>query len=173
MVGPVVPCLTSTVFAEQAPFLNKINRLAVVRSRRQPIPFLNMRAATKRRLAKYWGYILVIALYFAWFEIHTAPAVIEVISLAIVGYCLLQAPVPCCAETRRGEFCRYNAKGLLRGCHLESHKWQNVKMLIRRQSWAGLARGIFRQVSGNAATLSAVAGCVSALAAAATLVLKL
>lgn len=132
-----------------------------------------MKAATKQRLAKYWGYILIIVLYFTWFQFNAGPGLIEIMSLAIVVYCLLQAPVPCCAQTREGEFCRNNAKGLLRGCHLEAHKWQNARMIIQRQSWARLARGIFRRISGNAAALSAIAGCVSAIAAAVTLLLKL
>lgn len=132
-----------------------------------------MRAATKRRLVKYWGYILIVVLFLAWFQFHAGAIVLEIMSLLIVSYCLLQAPVPCCARTREGEFCRNNAEGLLRGCHLEAHKWQNVRMLVRRQSWASLTRGIFRQISGNAAALSAIAGCVSAVAAAVTLAFKL
>jgi hypothetical protein len=27
-----------------------------------------MKAATKKRLAKYWGYILVVVLYVSWFQ---------------------------------------------------------------------------------------------------------
>ncbi len=132
----------------------------------------NMRADTKRRIAKYWGYILVVVLYFAWFHTQLTPLPLGIMSISVVVYCLFQAPVPCCAQTRASEFCRNNANGLLQGCHLESHKWQNVKMMIRRHSWAQLGRGVFRRISGNAAALSAIAGSVSAVAAVVTLIVK-
>lgn len=128
----------------------------------------HMRAATKRRIARYWGYLLLIALYFGWFQFDLDPLVLGVISILIVFYMLFQAPVPCCAQTRELGFCRNNARGLLRGCHLEDHKWQNVKMLVRQKAWARVAHGIFRRISGNAAALSAVAGMVSAVAATVT-----
>ncbi len=127
-----------------------------------------MRAATKKRIARYWGYLLLIALYVGWFELDWDPIALGIISALIVFYMLFQAPVPCCAKTREYEFCRNNARGLLRGCHLEDHKWQNLKMLVRQQAWARVARGIFRRISGNAAALSAIAGIVSAIAAAVT-----
>ena len=132
-----------------------------------------VRRSTKKKIAKYWGYILLPVLYFGWFVFHIGPLVLGVISLLVVVYFLFQAPVPCCAENRDHTFCKNNAKGILGGCHLESHKWQNVKLLIRRRSWARLAGGLFRQVKGNAAAVSALAGSTSAVAAAVTLVIKL
>jgi hypothetical protein len=129
-----------------------------------------MKAATKKRLARYWGYILVIILYFGWFEIHLDPVVLVSMSSLVVVYCLFQAPVPCCALTRRYGYCRNNAIGLLRGCHLEAHKWQNLRLLVKQQAWAQVGRGVFHSVSGNAAALSALAGIVSASAAAITFV---
>lgn len=131
-----------------------------------------MKAATKKRLAKYWGYILVVILFLGWFYIQLDPVTLIILSGLILIYTLFQAPVPCCAETREYEFCRNNASGLLRGCHLEAHKWQNLKTLARQQAWARFARGIFRHVSGNAAALSAIAASVSAMAALITLGIK-
>lgn len=131
-----------------------------------------MRAATKRRLAKYWGYVLLVVLFFGWFYIQLDPVVLIIISGLVVIYTLFQAPVPCCAKTREYEFCRNNASGLLRGCHLEAHKWQNLRMLARQHAWARVARGIFRRVSGNAAALAAIAGMVSAVAATAQVVVR-
>jgi hypothetical protein len=130
-----------------------------------------MKAATKKRLAKYWGYILVVVLYVSWFQLHLDPVILAGMSSLVVIYCLFQAPVPCCALTRKSEYCRHNAVGLLRGCHLEAHKWQNLRLLVKQQAWAQVGKGVFHSVSGNAAALSALAGMVSASAAAVTLVI--
>lgn len=131
-----------------------------------------MRATTKRKIAKYWGYILVVVLYFAWFHFDVSPGYLIAISLLILTYSLFQAPVPCCAQTRENELCRNNAVGLLRGCHLESHKWQNARMLADRQYWSRAASGIFSALSGKAAAVSAAAASVSAVAAAVALFIK-
>ncbi|RCW40749.1 hypothetical protein DFQ14_11075 [Halopolyspora algeriensis] len=132
-----------------------------------------MRAETKRRIARYWGYILLVGLYFAWFQFHADPIILIVMSLAIIVYFLLQAPAPCCAPNRDGtSLCKNNARGLLRGCHLESHKWENAKILASRQNWAEFGRKVFRKFSGGAATISAFAGVVSAVAAVISLMMK-
>ncbi|HEX3781429.1 MAG TPA: hypothetical protein VHX38_17350 [Pseudonocardiaceae bacterium] len=131
-----------------------------------------MKQATKKKIAKYWGYLLLPVLYFGWFVFHVGPIVLGVVSVLVVVYFLFQAPVPCCAETRDRTTCRNNAKGILGGCHIESHKWQNVKLLIRRRLWGRLASGLFRQVKGNAAAISALAGSTSAIAAGVTLLMK-
>jgi hypothetical protein len=55
---------------------------------------------------------------------------------------LFQAKVPCCAENRVGTFCRNNAWGLLGGCRIVQHRWQNVKLLIHRSSWGRFFRGV-------------------------------
>jgi len=68
-----------------------------------------MRAATKRRLARYWGYILVVILFFGWFYMQLDPVLLGIMSVLVVFYTLFQAPVPCCAKTREYEFCRNNA----------------------------------------------------------------
>lgn len=83
---------------------------------------------------------------------------------------LFQAPVPCCAKTREYDYCRNNAAGLLRGCHLRAHRWQNLRLMVGGGAWARVGRGIFRRISGNAAAISALAGVVSAFAAVAALV---
>lgn len=122
-----------------------------------------MKAATKKRLAKYWGYILVVALVLGWFYNQLDPVVLGLLSGLVIIYSLFQAPVPCCAKTREDQFCRNNAAGLLRGCHLKQHKWQNLSMLAQRQSWAEFARGTFRRIGGHAAALSvlvAMAGLI-------------
>lgn len=121
-------------------------------------------AKKKSVVAKYWGYLLLIPLYLGWFKYGFDPGVLAGISGLAVLYGLFLAPVPCCALNRDGTLCRRNAKGLMRGCHLEQHKWQNAKMLVRRQSWARLASNIFRSIAGNAAALTVIVGLLSAAA---------
>ena len=71
--------------------------------------------------------------------------------------------MPCAASGREGP-CRNNAKGLLRGCWVQQHKWQNILMLVRGHSWAQFARIVLRGFAGNAAALSALAGLLSVIA---------
>ncbi len=78
-----------------------------------------MRAATKKRIARYWGYLLLIALYVGWFELDWDPIALGIISALIVFYMLFQAPVPCCAKTREYEFCRNNARAYFAGVILK------------------------------------------------------
>lgn len=119
----------------------------------------------RKQLAKYWGYLLLIPLYLGWFQFGWDPLPLGVLSGFIVLYFLFQAPVPCSAYNRDGEtFCRNNAKGLLRGCSIKQHKWQNLMVLIRRDSWAQFARGVLRGFAGNAAAFGALAGLLSVVA---------
>lgn len=132
-----------------------------------------MRKSTRRAIGRYWGYLLLVLLYFGWFVFHVGAVGLAAISVLSVVYFLVQAPVPCCAQNRDGTtFCRNNARGLLGGCWLKSHQWNNLKLLLKRQSWSTFARGFFRGVSGNAAAVSALAGSTSACAAVVTLMLK-
>jgi len=119
---------------------------------------------TKKVLARYWGYLLLVVLYLGWFEFGFDPWMLAALSGLVVLYGLFRAPVPCCAPGREG-LCRNNAKGLLRGCWIRQHRWQNAKMLVQRQSWAQWARSTFRSIGGNAAALGVIIGMVSAVAA--------
>ena len=122
-----------------------------------------MKAKTKKVLARYWGYLLIPVLFLGWFYFEDLnPLVLGVLSSLTVLYALFRAPVPCAAITRGNEFCRHNAKGLLRGCHLKQHKWQNLKMLVQRRSWGTLRSAIFRSLAGNAAALTVIVGAISA-----------
>jgi hypothetical protein len=103
---------------------------------------------------------------------HAGPAALGIGSLLATAYFLFQAPVPCCAENRNRTFCRNNAHGIIGGCHLKQHRWQNLKMLVHRQSWARLFSGLFRRVSGNAAAVGALASWTSATVAAVALIVK-
>ena len=130
--------------------------------------------ATKQKtpLRRYWGYLLLVPLYLGWFYYGLDPLAIAILSTLAVLYGLFQAPVPCSARNRDGTFCRENAKGLLRGCWRQQHKWQNAIMLFKRQSWAQLGSTVFRGIAGNAAALTVLVSMVSALAAVGQLVFK-
>jgi len=124
-----------------------------------------MSPSRKKVWKRYSGYVLLVALYLAWFRIEGVdPWVLAALSGLTVLYGLFLAPVPCCAVNRDGTLCRENAQGLLRGCWRQQHKWQNAKMLIQRQSWARLGSNIFRSISGNAAALTVIVGMLSVVA---------
>lgn len=80
-----------------------------------------------KQLARYWGYVAVVLAVGGFFLHEIALAVILALSLAALGYFLVQAPVWCGAETRAGEHCRKNSHGLLRGCSYRQHKWQRMR----------------------------------------------
>jgi hypothetical protein len=80
-----------------------------------------------RLLTRYWGY-LALAVAVAGYFLHSLGLAVSLaLSLAALGYFLLQAPVWCGAEIRTGEPCRKNSHGLLRGCSIRQHKWQRVR----------------------------------------------
>jgi hypothetical protein len=74
---------------------------------------------TRKNLGRSWAYILLPIIAWAWFVANFNPAIIATLSALAVAFFLFQAPVPCCAETRKGEWCRNNATGILGGCHLK------------------------------------------------------
>jgi hypothetical protein len=120
---------------------------------------------TRRIIAKSWGYLIIAFLIAGTWYSLIGPAVIAVGSGLSFLYCLFQAPVFCCAETRGHQFCRNNANGLLLGCWVRQHKWQKMQMVVSRQSWAQLGRRTFAGIGGCAAALSAIGTLVSACAA--------
>lgn len=97
-----------------------------------------MSPRTKHRISKrYAGYLLVVALYLAWFKLGLNPGVIAVLSGLAVLYGLLAAPVPCCAINRDGTFCRENGKGLLLGCWRYQHKCPQQAIDVRAERRIG------------------------------------
>ena len=129
-------------------------------------------SSTKKNLNRSWGYLLLVVLGYAWFGTAMAPVVIVVLSALMVLYMLFQAPMWCCAETRGHGLCRNNAYGLLMGCHLRQHKWQKLRMAFRYSTWGKVLGQVLSSVGGKAATVSALAGSASALAALGNLALK-
>ena len=132
-----------------------------------------LRAKTRRAIWQNWGYLLLPIIAWAWYFTNIGVGPLAALSGAALGYFLVQARVPCCATIRSGEYCRNNATGLLGGCHLRQHRWQNIKMLLRRQQWTQWASGLFRRTNGIAASLSALATAASTVIAAGALVVAL
>jgi hypothetical protein len=122
-----------------------------------------------RQLARYWGY-LAIAIAVAGYFLHSIGlAVTLALSLAALGYFLLQAPVWCGAETRAGEPCRKNSHGLLRGCSYRQHKWQRTRETFSPAGGrALLASG--KSVGGALAMVGGVVAGVQVLIAAGVIV---
>jgi hypothetical protein len=121
-----------------------------------------------RLLTRYWGY-LALAIAVVGFSLHDlALAAILALSLAALGYFLLQAPVWCGAETRTGEWCRKNSHGLLRGCSYRQHKWQRARQTFTPAGVrAVLATG--KSVGGAVAMIGGVVAGIQVLIAAAGL----
>ena len=90
------------------------------------VTFRSMRVLS-RLLTRYWGYLALIIAVAGFFAHSLGLAVILALSLAALGYFLLQAPVWCCAVTRTGQPCRDNSNGLLLGRHRRQHKWQRLR----------------------------------------------
>jgi hypothetical protein len=122
-----------------------------------------------RLLTRYWGY-LAVAIAIAGFFLHgIGLAVILALSLAALGYFLFQAPMWCGAETRKGEWCRKNSHGLLRGCSLRQHKWQRLRQTFTPTGARAVA-ATSKSVSGALGTIGGVVAGVQVLIAAGVLV---
>jgi hypothetical protein len=96
-------------------------------------------------------------------------AVILALSLAALVYFLFQAPVWCGAETRKGEWCRKNSHGLLRGCSIRQHKWQRLKQTFTPAGGRAVLR-TSKSVSGALSTTGGVVAGIQVLIAAGALI---
>lgn len=118
-----------------------------------------------RLLTRYWGYLAVVIAVAGFFLHSLGLAVTLALALAALGYFLLQAPVWCGAETRRGERCRKNSHGLLRGCSYRQHKWQRTQQTFTPAGMrAVLASG--RSIGGALALVGGVVAGVQVVIAA-------
>lgn len=131
-----------------------------------------MGRSSRKSLRRSAGYILPAVIVYGWFFSSMGAAVIATLSATLVGYSLFAAPVWCCAETRAGDFCRNDAYGVLMGCHLRQHKWQKLKMVVKHELWSKLLDRPLSGIGGRAASLSALAGTVSAVVALGTFLFK-
>ena len=105
-------------------------------------------------LMRYWGYLALLLAISGYFGHRLALTVVLALSLAAFGYFLVQAPVWCCAITRKGEMCRENSHGLLLGCWRRQHKWQRARQTFtptggRAMLMAGRSVGGFLVLVGG------------------------
>jgi hypothetical protein len=122
-----------------------------------------------RLLTRYWGYLAVALAVTGYFLHSLGLAVILALSLAALGYFLFQAPMWCGAETRKGEWCRNNSHGLLRGCSFRQHKWQRVKQTFT-PAGARAVLATSKSVSGALGAIGGVVAGVQVLIAAGVLI---
>jgi hypothetical protein len=74
-------------------------------------------------LARYLGWIILAILPSLWSKAELG-LIFFLIIIALLHFAFV-APVWCGATTREDLSCRNNAHGLLMGCHVRQHKWQN------------------------------------------------
>ena len=122
-----------------------------------------------RLLTRYWGYLAIVIAVGGYFLHKIGFALILALSLAALGYFLFQAPMWCGAETRKGEWCRRNSRGLLRGCSLRQHKWQRLRETFT-PTGARAVIATSKSVSGALGTIGGVVAGVQVLIAAGLLV---
>jgi hypothetical protein len=109
-------------------------------------------------LQRYWGYLALVLVILGWVT-HTAGyAVILILSLAALVYFLVQAPLTCGADIRKGDHCRNNSHGILLGCWIRQHKWQRAKDIFVSRKW----QNVIRDLTGSPKDiLGTVGGLVS------------
>src|SRR5260370_19555435 len=116
-------------------------------------------------LTRYWGYLAVVIAVVGYFLHSLKLAIILALSLAALGYFLLQAPVWCGAETRTGERCRKSSRGLLRGCSYRQHKSQRTRH-TSTLAGVGAVLATGKSVGGALAMIGGVVAGVQVLIAA-------
>ena len=117
-------------------------------------------------LRQWWGVLAGALLIAASINGAAGPAVVVVLSAAVLLWSFFQAPVTCGAPVRgRDDGCRNNATGLLMGCHIRQHRWEKLKLLIVRRRVREFCAGLFSNGKETLVTLAAVGSFVSGLVA--------
>jgi len=88
-----------------------------------------------RFLQRYWGYIVLALVILGWVTHAVGYAFVLILSVVALVYFLVQAPLTCGAEVRKGDHCRNNSHGLLLGCWIRQHKWQRAKNIFVSRKW--------------------------------------
>jgi len=119
----------------------------------------------KNSLARWWGFVLVVAVLAALPSRDVPAAILFVLSGLGLVWVLFLAPVWCGAVTRRHESCHNNSWGLLIGCHLREHRWQKFKMIFVNRRWQQLNKGLWSNPGAVIATVSGLIAIVGAIVA--------
>jgi len=111
----------------------------------------------------YWGLIALLFAAVGWLTGDVGYGAIAGFSGLALLWLLLWAPNPCGAATRVGKSCRNNARGILRGCHLQQHKWQRMRTFFVRPRLKNCVRQLFATPVTGLASLVGIATLVSTL----------
>jgi hypothetical protein len=112
----------------------------------------------RKLLQSYWGYLALGLVILGWATQTAGYAVILILSIVALVYFLVQAPLTCGADIRKGDHCRNNSHGLLLGCWIRQHKWQMVRDIFVSRKW----RNVIRDLTGSPKDiLGAIGGFVS------------
>ncbi|MFC9085729.1 hypothetical protein [Nocardiopsis dassonvillei] len=119
---------------------------------------------------RYWGVAVILFALFGWFLPEVGPMWIAVASAVSVLYVFFQMPLPCGAWNRGEKTrCRNNSPGLLPGCHIEQHRWQTAKLMVRTGGWGELRAKVFASWKRALPAVVSAATIVSGIAAVAQL----
>ena len=114
-----------------------------------------------RFLQRYWGYLALALVILGWVTHTVGYAIIVILSLLALVYFLVQAPLTCGAEPRKGEHCRNNSHGLLLGCWNRQHKWQRVRDIFVSRRWRNVIHDLTASPKDKLGTASAFISIVS------------
>ncbi|MFJ2608632.1 hypothetical protein ACIQOU_08380 [Streptomyces sp. NPDC091279] len=124
-----------------------------------------------KKILPYWGLIAFVLALTGWLTSDFGFSGIATLFALSLLWFLFQAPNPCGAPIRAaGGTCRNNAKGILRGCRFQQHKWQRMRTFFVRPSLRSCAAQLFANpVTG----LASLGGIVSLISTGATTTLAL
>jgi len=115
----------------------------------------------RKLLPRYWGYLALGLVILGWVT-HTAGyAVILILSIAALVYFLVQAPLTCGADIRKGDHCRNNSHGLLLGCWIRQHKWQRARDIFVSRKWQNVIRDLAGSPKDILGTIGGLVSIVS------------
>ncbi|MFI9487329.1 hypothetical protein ACIG47_13145 [Promicromonospora sp. NPDC052451] len=113
---------------------------------------------------RYWGLAALVVAAVGWLTRDLGFGAIAGFSLLGLLWLLFQAPNPCGAPVRAaGKTCRNNARGVLRGCYLQQHKWQRIRTLFVHPRLRECLRQLFGNAKTGLASLVAIVTLVSTI----------
>ena len=112
-------------------------------------------------MPRYWGYLALGLVILGWVTHKAGYAVILILSIAALVYFLVQAPLTCGADIRKGDHCRNNSHGLLLGCWIRQHKWQRARDIFVSRKWQNAIRDLTGSPKDILGTIGGLVSIVS------------
>ncbi len=112
-------------------------------------------------MPRYWGYLALGLVILGWVTHKAGYAVILILSIAALVYFLVQAPLTCGADIRKGDHCRNNSHGLLLGCWIRQHKWQRARDIFVSRKWQNVIRDLTGSPKDILGTIGGLVSIVS------------